>query len=319
MTKESFALVGDIGGTNARFALVTPGQVELQHVEILACREYDNLDAAVREYLGRHGAEVTEACLAFACPVNGQMIRMTNNHWVFDRDDMQDTLGLETFKIVNDFTAMALGMLHVHDEHLKRIGGPAVGGKGVRLVIGPGTGLGVSALVPAIENWIPLATEGGHIEFGAVNEDEIRIREWLGGRFGRVSVERILCGDGLVNLYKAHCALEGRPEPDITAADVTGGALSGDPLATKVLNHFCEILGRVAGDDVLTLGAWGGVYLCGGILPRFVEFLRASPFRAAFERKGRMRHLMENTPVWVVTDVLAGLKGAAEALRNPEV
>ncbi len=321
MKQADYALVGDIGGTNARLALVRPGDFSLERVEVLPCGEYPGIDAAIQDYLQRVGVgQVSEACMAFACPVHADTIRLTNSPWQFSRRALQDQLGLRVFKVINDFTAMALGVLHVSPANLVKIGGDEGEPRYPRLVIGPGTGLGVSALVPSLRNWIPLATEGGHVDFAPVNDLEAAILKQLREQFGRVSVERILSGPGLVNLHAARATLEGRGRRWHQASDITSAALvDGDAEALAILSQFCEILGRVAGDAVLTVGARGGVYACGGIVPRFIDFLKTSGFRSAFEAKGRMREYMASIPIHVVTEAYTGLLGAAEALINQEV
>lgn len=321
MTASQYALVGDIGGTNARFALVAQGSVRPEAIEILPCGEYGNLDDAVVDYLERAGvASVSEACLAVASPVSGTRVRMTNNHWCFDIDEVRTRFGWQAFKVINDFTAMALGVPHVGADQLVHVCGGPGDERRPRLVMGPGTGLGVSGLVPISHGWVPLMTEGGHVDFAPTDDTEMAILRILKARFGRVSVERILCGQGLLNLYQAHAEIQGVAAPLAAPERVTEAALGqADALARHALRHFCEILGRVAGNAVLTLGSTGGVYLCGGILPRFLDFFLESPFRAGFEDKGRMRPLVERTPVYVVTEPYTGLLGAAEALGNPEV
>ena len=324
MTEQAYALVGDIGGTNARFALVQPGSTDLQHIEVLPCQDYANLDGAVMDYLDRcQVAGVKQASIAFACPVHQDRIKMTNNHWVFSRTEMQKTLGLSLFKCVNDFTAMALGVPHISQDQLIQVGGnPSAGADSARarLVIGPGTGLGVSGLVKTSSNWVPLSTEGGHVSYAPTDLTEIEVLKLLMQRFGRVSVERILCGEGLVNLYQCLAQISGE-EPRLTQPSaITQGALDQeDALAEQSLQLFCRIFGQVAGDGVLTIGALGGVYVCGGIIPRFADYFKASGFRDAFENKGRMRGYMESIPVYVVLEPYTGLLGAAEALTNIEV
>ncbi|MDX1634635.1 MAG: glucokinase, partial [Marinobacter sp.] len=257
---------------------------------------------------------------AVASPVGADEVRMTNSHWSFSVAALKAEFGWRLFKVVNDFTAMALGVLHVGDDHLQHLcGGPGDPHR-PRLVMGPGTGLGVSALVPVSDAWVPLVTEGGHVDFAPVDELETGVLGILRARFGRVSVERILCGQGLVNLYQVRAELAGLAAPLTTPETITGAALAGtDQLAVESLGHFCRILGRVAGNAALTLGSLGGVYLCGGILPRMSDFLRTSDFQAGFEDKGRMRSLMQATPVFLVTEPHTGLLGAAAALANPQV
>lgn len=321
MSHESFALVGDIGGTNARLGLVRVGERRPETIRILSCANYSSLGAAIIDYLDSCGVKaVKDVCLAVASPVNGTQVRMTNNHWQFDIAQTRADFDWRTFKVINDFTAMALGVPHVPEGALVHVcGGPGDPGR-PRLVIGPGTGLGVSGLVRIRQGWVPLMTEGGHVNFSPQDDREMAILKVLQERFGRVSVERILCGPGLLNLYKAHAQLEGVAATLVEPGQITSAAVTGaDVLAARVLEHFCDILGRVAGDAALTLGSLGGVYLCGGMLPRFIDFFLASSFQAAFENKGRMRSLMAYTPVHIVTEPYTGLLGAAEALANPEV
>jgi glucokinase len=320
MTLGNVSLIGDIGGTNARFALVAEGNVQPEAIRGLPCGDFDNLDHAIAEYLKGVGVErVERACLAVASPVNGSRVQLTNSHWRFDIEEMRKTFGWRTFKVINDFTAMALGVLHVGQANLRHVcGGPGDPRRPI-LVMGPGTGLGVSGLVPIRDGWVPLMTEGGHVDFPPTNDLEFDVLRRLKATFGRVSVERLLCGEGLLNLYRARADILGVPAPLDSPEKITSAAKRDDVLARDTLNHFCEVLGRTAGNGVLTLGSVGGVYLCGGMLPRFLDFFLASPFRSGFEDKGRMRPLLESTPVHVVTDPYTGLRGAADALNNPEV
>ena len=315
-----YALVCDVGGTNARFALVPEGTTQVEQELTLQCADYSNIDEACRVYLDRVSvSEVSRACLAFACPVDREEINMTNNHWCITRAGLTDVLGVNSLKIVNDFTAMALGMLHVPEDERVRINSGEFTSK-PRLVIGPGTGLGVSALVPAGDGWIPLSTEGGHISFAPVSERDVEIWRILREKFGRVSVERLLCGIGLVNIYSALCEIEGVQQELFSPKEVTDAALLGeDTVAVQTLNDFCRILGAVAGDSVLNIGALGGVYLCGGILPRMSDFLIESEFMAGFQDKGRFTSYVESVPVSLCVAENPGLLGAAAALNNANV
>lgn len=314
------ALIGDIGGTNARFALVAPGAVKPEAVRSLACADFAGLAGAVHAYLSEVGADTPdEACLAFACPVHDDAIRMTNNHWQFSRQAMQGELGLEQFKAINDFTAQALGIPHVDPGELVQIGGGEADPAGARLVIGPGTGLGMAGVVPGRRNWIPLTTEGGHVTFAPTDAYEAEVLRDFRCRYGRVSVERVLCGQGLLELYQTHARINGLTADHATPADVTAAADAGDPVAGSVVDRFLKILGDVCGDAALTLGARGGVYLCGGIVPRLLHRLPGSGFREAFTNKGRMSGYAAGIPTLAVTAEWTGLLGAAEALYNEEV
>ncbi|RTR07141.1 glucokinase [Halomonas nitroreducens] len=317
------ALIGDIGGTNARLALVTPGAVVPHDIQSLPCADYDGPVAAIRDYLARVGAvgddAPREACLAFACPVHGERVTMTNNHWDFTKAEVRQALDLELFKVINDFMAQALGVPHVAEEELVSLQAGEAAPHAARLVIGPGTGLGVAGVFPGRHAWIPLPTEGGHVTFAPTDEREQNLLRHFRNRYGRISVERLLCGQGLLDLYLAHCSLKGAPPRHATPAEVTEAAGSGDGVARDTLLRFLKILGDVSGDAALTLGARGGVYLCGGILPRLLDWLPESRFLEAFAAKGRMSAYTGHIPVQVVTAPWTGLLGAAEALHNEEV
>ncbi|ANF57061.1 glucokinase [Halotalea alkalilenta] len=314
------ALVGDIGGTNARFALVTPGEFDLSNIQALKCADYPSLSDAVRTYLdGIEGPAPKEACLAFACPVHKDVVKMTNNPWSFSKSAFKREFELDNFKAINDFTAMALGLPHIRPDDLHQLGQGSSAEGCARLVMGPGTGLGVAGLAPSQRFWIPLSAEGGHASFAPTDDFEMKLLEWFRARYDRVSIERMLCGQGLVDLYHAHAEFDGLEPHLSTPAEVTGAALEGDPLALETVMRFCRILGHVAGDIALTLGARGGVYLCGGILPRILALLDRSDFREAFADKGRMGYYTAEIATWVVTAKWTGLLGAAEALHNEEV
>ncbi|AVI63785.1 glucokinase [Halomonas sp. GFAJ-1] len=317
------ALIGDIGGTNARLALVTPGGVTPHDILNLPCADYPGVIEAIQDYLARVGATgdnaPQEACLAFACPVHAERVKMTNNHWDFMKSDVQQALNLSLFKVINDFTAQALGVPHVGEDNLVEVQPGAAQSHSTRLVIGPGTGLGVAGVFPGQHAWIPLPTEGGHVTFAPTDTTERALLDVFLKRYQRVSVERILCGHGLLELYQAHCTLEGQVPRCETPAEVTQAANQGDAIATATLLRFLKILGDVCGDATLTMGARGGVYLCGGILPRLLEWLPKCELRASFVNKGRMGAYNADIPVWIVTHPWTGLLGAAEALHNEEV
>ncbi|EPJ48480.1 MAG: hypothetical protein OFPI_29390 [Osedax symbiont Rs2] len=326
-----YALVGDIGGANARFALVTKDSVELHHVQVLSCADYDNFDAAYQHYYEKLGLEpLPVASISFACPVTEQ-INMTNNHWSFNIAAMTSQLGLTDFKVLNDFTAMAYGTLALQttDKILVQRGSAVQ--HSPRLVIGPGTGLGVASLVPVTaadssestvdaKRWQAVATEGGHISFAPLDALQIQIWQILQQQYGRVSVERILCGDGILALYLAICKIKRSQVLLDSAADITAAANnSSNKEAVLTLQSFCQILGAVTGDMILAQGARGGVYLCGGILPRVQEFLLKSDFCAALANKGRLRDYNRSVPVWLCNSEYPGLLGAATALKMKSV
>lgn len=322
------ALIGDIGGTHARFALVTPGAVAPRAIQRLLCADYPDPVAAIQDYLARVGAvgdaAPREACLAVAGPLDGERLTLTNLDWDVTRGELRQALGLTHLRLINDFIAQALGVPHVGEAHRVVLQAGEAAPRAMRLVIGPGTGLGMAGLLPAgrgdgRQRWLPLPSEGGHAAFAATDAREHDLLDHFRQRFGRVSVERLLSGPGLLALYRAHCALEGIAPHCRTPAEVTAAAGSGDDGARATLLRFLKILGDVSGDAALTLGARGGVTLCGGILPRLLPWLPESRFLAAFAAKGRLAAYAGRIPVQVVTDPWTGLRGAAEALHHPEI
>ena len=313
------ALVADIGGTNARFALLGARGAPTR-IRVLAGDDFPSLSHAIEAYLASIdlSERPTRAAIAVASPVTGDRITLTNRKsWSFSTSTLQRQLGLQDLRIINDFTAIALAIPGLKPVELFKIGP----GKAVRdapiAVLGPGTGLGVSLLIPDGNRWLPVATEGGHVTLSATDEDEEALIALLRTRFGHVSAERILSGPGLVNLYDAVCAAAGKPAPPLTPAEITDRALAGkDRLAAATLERFCTFLGAVAGDLALTSGALGGVYIAGGIVPRLGRAFAKSPFRQRFTDKGRFKSYLKKIPVHVVTADQPALDGLARLLRQ---
>lgn len=312
------ALVGDIGGTHARFALWRDEQLEL--VRVLATADYPGPQQAIRAYLAELGlplGSLEAACLACAGPVGGDEFAFTNNHWRFSRAALCRELQLRELLLINDFSAMALGMTRLREaERIDICPGEAQADRPV-LVIGPGTGLGVATLLPLGEGrWKALPGEGGHVDLAIGSPREAELWRQLYGQLGHLCAEDVLSGNGLLLLYRAICTLDGQQPGLHSPAEVTAAALAGDAVASTVLEQFCCWLGRVAGNQVLSLGARGGVYLVGGMLPRFAEFLRGSGFASSFADKGRMSAYLTGIPVWLVTAEYPGLMGAGVALQQ---
>ncbi|MCQ4294938.1 glucokinase [Pseudomonas stutzeri] len=311
------ALVGDIGGTNARFALWRDQHIE--QIRVLPTADYARPELAIRAYLNEvdQPLEALEAvCLACAGPVGGDLFRFTNNHWQLSREAFCRELGVKELLLINDFTAMALGMTRLHDgERITVCQGEPEPGR-PRLVIGPGTGLGVAGLLPLSGGgWRALPGEGGHICLPIGTDREAAIWSQLHRSLGHVNAEAVLSGPGLLTLYRACCALDGQQQAFASPAEVTRAALAGEPYAAAVLEQFCRWLGRIVGDNVLTLGARGGVYIVGGVVPRFVDIFLASGFRDALREKGQMSGYFDRLPVWLVTAPYPGLEGAGVALQ----
>lgn len=319
-------LLGDIGGTNARLAWQWAGHAELHDVRVLPCAEYDSLQAAIEHYMAQlSGPRPLEAAVAMANPVTGDWVQMTNHHWAFSIAKMQSGLGLRRLEVINDFTALALALPTLTPNEYWQLGGRRVEGAVTPLpigLIGPGTGLGVSGLLPdGRGGWIPLRGEGGHVSLPARTPREQAVAALLWERFGHASAERAVSGQGLSNLYAALMCIDMGIWPDdpLPADTLTRLALAPtpDPRCAEALALFAGFLGSIAGNLALTLGALGGVYIGGGIVPRLGHWLAESPFRDRFESKGRFKDYLADIPVWVITaEVSPALRGAGQALKT---
>jgi glucokinase len=310
-------LLADIGGTNARFALQQAGGEGFADIEVLACGDYPAIGDAVRAYLGKAAARglasegVKRAAIAIANPVEGDEVSMTNHCWSFSIGALKAELGLDTLLVVNDFAALAMSLPHLKAEQRERIGGGVEqAGKPIGL-IGPGTGLGVSGVVPCGARWIALAGEGGHVSFAPVTRQEMKILQALWEEYGHVSAERLLSGLGLELIHRA---LAGQR---LSAPEITGRALDGSSVACReTVESFCAVLGSVAGNVALTLGATGGMYIGGGIVPRLGSLFTGSRFRERFEGKGRLSGYLARIPTWLITEEYPALRGVAAMLDD---
>ena len=314
-------LIADIGGTNARFALLAGEAVRDERV--LKVDGYDGIVTAIEAYLDLVGAasgadRPTEAAIAIANPITGDRIRMTNHFWEFSAAETRQALRLGRMIFVNDFTALAMAIRHLPPEELEQVGGGRGTPGAPHALLGPGTGLRVSGLIPAGDHWVPLQGEGGHATLSPANEREMDVIRVLRQRFSHVSAERVLCGPGLVNLYEALCLLDGRAPEDLEPPDVTRRALDGScRICRETLTMFCGMLGTVAGNLALTLGALGGVFVGGGIVPSLGRFFASSPFRDHFEDKGRFADYLAPVPVWVIHTERPAFIGVARTFDNP--
>jgi glucokinase len=321
MARDSVArLLGDVGGTNARFAWQDHAGAPLRDIATLPTADHATLADAIAAYLARLGRAAPPWCaIGIANPITGDRIQMTNCDWAFSISGMQQALGFERLVVINDFTALALALPDLQPSELHQLGGGAAVPRAPVALIGPGTGLGVSGLLAgdAPGRWVALQGEGGHVTLAAANPREAAVLQALRDEFGHASAERAISGQGLEALYAAVCTLDNvagfAPLP---AAEITQRALAGrDAQCVEVLDLFCGFLGSVAGNLALTLGAVGGVYIGGGIVPRLGDAFTRSRFRACFEDKGRFRGYLQAIPVYVIhTQVSPALLGAARAL-----
>jgi len=308
-------LVGDVGGTNARFAIahMVNGKPVLEHHQSFPASEHPTFLGGVKAFIDGCDVKPTGGVIAVAGPVTDGEIDLTNSPWRVSEREL-GTLGLEPVKLINDFEALAWGAPVVPDDQLVSLGGPDAGEEHTAIaVLGPGTGFGVSALVRNSHGLeMALPSEGGHACFAPGDAVEDEILRILRRRYDRVSIERLICGPGLLNMHRALAEIDGRESHIDDPAEITRDALENpNSPCGATLARFCAILGAVAGDVALTMGARGGIYIAGGIAPRIIDFLKVSPFRERFERKGRFQPYMQAIPTKVVMYKHAALLGAA--------
>lgn len=314
-------LLADIGGTNARFAWQSAAGAPLEHVSTLRCAEYVSLDAAIREYLLRTAMPTPSfAAIAIANPVQGDQVQMTNHSWSFSTAEMRRSFAFDEFVVLNDFKAIALSLPALGPNDLRQVGGGVTDPGGPRGVIGPGTGLGVSGLLPDCSGgWVAVDGEGGHATLAACNAREWDVIARISRRYGHVSAERAVSGQGLADIHRALREIDGAGDIaglDVAAPEITIAAIEGgDASAREALQLFCAFLGTIAGNLALTLGASGGIYIGGGIVPRLGAFFDASPFRERFEAKGRFSGYAARIPTFlIVRETSPALLGAERAL-----
>jgi len=318
-------LIADIGGTNARFAVVHGAGTEPRQQRVLACADYPTLADAVMHYLeGLSGPKPGLAAMAIATPVTGDQVRMTNHHWAFSIEETRRRLGLDALHVINDFTAQALAVPHLPPEALSPLGGAPGPANTPLAVLGPGTGLGVSGLIPAGNQWVALQGEGGHVSFSPSNAREIALLQALMQDYAHVSAERLVSGMGLVNIYRGLCRVDGiatdpAMEP-LTPASVTERARNGTcAVCSESVQLLSAMLGTVTGNLVLTLGARGGFYLCGGVLLRLGSLFDAALFRQRFEDRGRFSKYLAPVPGYLVLMEHTGLLGMARGYTSQMV
>ncbi len=312
-------LIGDIGGTNARFSVVMDAGSEPSGPQIVKTADFGTIDEAIKAAVIDHlSIQPRSAILAVAGPVNGDAIPLTNCPWIVRPKDMFATVGLGDIVILNDFEAQALAVVALDDGYLEQIGGGAAEPDASRIVLGPGTGLGVAGLIHFHGKWIPIPGEGGHMDIGPRTPRDLEIFPHIEPLEGRISGEQILCGRGLVNTYRAIAKADGKPAPFTEPAEISGAALDRtDPVAEEALALFVTCLGRTAGDLALVFKSRGGVYLTGGITARILPALKAGNFREAFEDKAPHREMMASIPAYVITHPLAALAGLGAYARDP--
>lgn len=316
-------LVADIGGSNARFGLILQSGMPVQHVKTIPVIAHPDTVSATRAYLrdiatilGAQFQAPRKAAFAVATAVAADKIEFTNSHWSFSRSAVQAELKLDTFLVLNDFEALALSLPRLTPAQL-RPHGQLPQAKGTLAVIGPGTGLGVGAVIETPMGWSAIPGEGGHVTLAAANDFESALLSHVRHSYPHVSAERLLSGIGLPVLHGAVAQVRGAASQVLTAELIVERGLNGsDPICSETIDCFCALLGGFAGNVALTLGARGGIYIGGGIVPRLGERFFTSDFRERFEAKGRFHDYLKNIPTALITDTLAALTGAALAIEQ---
>ncbi len=320
-------LIADIGGTNIRIALANnqakADAVEISEIATFQCKDFNGLAEVLAHYIEskRLANHTINACLAIACPVDKDLISMTNLPWQFSQQALKRTLKLNSLSFINDYTAIAMAIPLLSDEQKVKIGGGTSVANMPISVCGPGTGLGVANLFPVTSSeqtkWQCVSGEGGHIDFAAINDTEQQVMRFIQSIKKRVSYEQLLSGYGLEQTYQALLFITqdkaiNTVKDKLSAKDITTKAISGEcEVCQQTLTLFCNVLGSFAGNLALIMNSQGGVYIAGGIVPRFIDYLKNSDFRARFESKGRLAYITEQAPTYVITEEQPGLLGAA--------
>lgn len=295
-------LIADIGATTTRCAIVAPGSRQTTHLKVLANSDFESAADVLGGFLASLPSKPASGALAIAAPISGDEVRMINRNWAFNRLKLASTLGLERLEVINDFHAVAYALPMIGNKDRAEVGTATAYRPGNRAVLGPGSGLGVGAWIVRGERGLPVTGEGGHVTLAGRDEEEDRIIARLRERYGHCSAERVLSGPGIIALHSAMHDGEMKTSREITSGTV-------DPKCRATMEQFYRFLGSVSADLAMTTGAYGGLYIAGGIVPSYVEQIRASSFRERFEDKARYRGYMQAIPTYVITDPMPGLTG----------
>lgn len=313
-------LLADVGGTNVRFALIREAGAGITDEQNFLCSDYPGIVEAATAYLNPLSITPVWASIGIATAIAGDAIKMTNNHWAFSQRELKAQLALAELTVINDFTALALSLPLLTSDELVKVGGGESNPDLPIALLGAGTGLGVSGLIPAHQpgeapRWIPLQGEGGHVSFSPFNDKEDEILRILRRKFGHVSAERLLAGPGIVNLYLALAEINQLPFDPLEASAITERGVAGScELCRETVDTFCGMLGTAAANLAVTLGARGGLYIGGGIVPKLGDYFGTSVFRKRFEQKGRFSNYLAAVPSFVIVASNPALRGTAAAL-----
>ena len=309
------ALVGDIGGTNSRFGLVEPGSTAVRDIEALKNKDFGSLEEAIGHYLSARGlTDLAAAAIAVAGPTDGEVVALTNRDWRFTRETLRQAAHARRFRLLNDFEALALSLPHLAGDDVVQIGGETPAKPAVKIVLGPGTGLGMATLAPLPQGgWMALPGEVGHITLPVVTQAEFDWREKMSKPGVPFESEDAITGGGLLLMYRT---IADNPVLSTPEAVLQAALAGSDAAAVKTLDQFITWLARIAGDAAMTMQARGGVYLAGGIAPSIVARLQSGSFRTTFQEKGRLAHVMRPIPVYVIVDRFPAFKGCAAAIAE---
>lgn len=316
MVKNGPRFVADVGGTNIRLALIENGRIA--KIEKYLCANFESIDKAIAHFQQRSiEGQFTTGCIAIACPVNDDLVKMTNHTWAFSQQALQKTLGLDSLFVINDFTAVAHSLPTLNHNQVVQIGSGSAKENGNIAVFGPGTGLGVEHLTYTSSGWQTLDGEGGHVDFAPTDETDIIVWQYLHDKFGRASAEEVMSGRGIVNIYNALCKHSG-VNPSLTepSAVTKAGLENSDPNAVLAITQFCKVMGSFAGNLALNLCTTGGVFIGGGVTSHLGEFFINSEFRQRFEAKGDFSHYVKNIPTYIINEPDHGLLGALAFLNQ---
>jgi len=315
-------IVADIGGTNARFAVVDRSTETIALVTHYAVAEYDQFIDALQNFLQKvaesaaWSAYPDAACFALAGPVVGDRMKFTNSNWQIDKHEITSLLQGTAVSLINDFSAVGYAVSHLNAKDSIEICAGTAQPQAPIVVLGPGTGLGVGTIVPSSCGYEVLAGEGGHVDFAPVDKTDALIFDYLRDRHGRVSAERVLSGIGIETIYTVLSLKAGTNASLQTAVEISAAATNqSDRIAIETLQVFCRCLGSMAGNLALTVGAKGGVYIAGGIVPQFIEFFLASDFKQRYFAKGRVSPFLDGIPVRLIIREDVGLFGAAQKIK----
>ncbi len=310
----SVNFVADVGGTNIRLAQVQDGK--LTQIKKYLCKDFATIGDAISHYMDSFSElTFTAGCIAIACPVPGDWVKMTNHTWEFSTQELTESLKLEWLGVINDFASVAYSLPVLDESQKAQIGQGTVKENGNIAVFGPGTGLGVEHLTITDSGWKALDGEGGHVDFAPHDENDIAIWHYLKNKLGYVSAEEVMSGRGLVQIYEGLAASQKQAAVYTDPAEITSKALSQEcRLCEQTLSQFCKIMGNFAGNLAVNLNTTGGVYIGGGIASRFIDYIKNSEFRARFEDRGRFSHYVRNIPTFIITEPDHGLLGAAAYL-----